>query len=132
MLCAAIFFHFSPTSNVIVINQIRSDLMKREIQALTEQEIERKVITIRGQNVILDSDVAKLYGVETMRVNEAVKNNPDKFPEGYVFELSKKEKQEVIEIFDNLEVEKQKVIKNFDNLKFSQRRNKSCRTKNQA
>jgi hypothetical protein len=53
------------------------------------------------QNVILDSDVAELYGVETMRINEAIKNNPDKFPEGYVFELSKAEKQKVIEIFDN-------------------------------
>ena len=38
-----------------------------------------------------------------MRINEALKNNPDKFPEGYVFELTAKEKREVIEIFDNLE-----------------------------
>ena len=56
---------------------------------------------IRGQRVILDSDVAVLYGIETMRVNEAVKNNPDKFPTGYVFELSQEEKTEVIEKFDN-------------------------------
>lgn len=41
------------------------------------------ILTIRDQQVILDSDVAKLYDVETKRVNEAVKNNPDKFPEGY-------------------------------------------------
>jgi len=39
--------------------------------------------------------------VETKRINEALINNPEKFPEGYIFELSKKEKQEVIEIFDN-------------------------------
>ena len=64
-------------------------------------EVEEKILTIRGQSVILDSDVAALYGVETMRVNEAVKNNSDKFPEGYVFELSVNEKREVIEIFDN-------------------------------
>jgi len=64
-------------------------------------QVEEKIINIRNQNVILDSDVATLYGVETMRINEAVKNNPDKFPKGYIFELSKKEKQEVIEIFDN-------------------------------
>jgi len=51
--------------------------------------------------VILDSDVATFYGVETMRVNEAVKNNPDKFPSGYILELSKQEKKEVIENFDN-------------------------------
>jgi hypothetical protein len=39
--------------------------------------VEEKIITIRNQSVILDSDVAELYGVETMRINEAVKNNPE-------------------------------------------------------
>ena len=48
--------------------------------------------------------MAFLYGVETMRINEAVKNNPDKFPNGYIIELSKEEKKEVIEIFDNPKV----------------------------
>ncbi|HIR95411.1 MAG TPA: ORF6N domain-containing protein [Candidatus Coprenecus stercorigallinarum] len=59
------------------------------------------MLEIRGQRVILDSDVARLYGVNTMRVNEAVKNNPDKFPTGYIIELTKDEKNEVIENFDN-------------------------------
>jgi hypothetical protein len=68
---------------------------------ITLNQVEKKVIDLRGQNVLLDSDVAELYGVETMRINEAVKNNPDKFPDGYVFELSKTEKEEVIENFDN-------------------------------
>ncbi|MDR2972747.1 MAG: ORF6N domain-containing protein [Bacteroidales bacterium] len=63
--------------------------------------VEEKIITVRGISVILDSDVAELYGVETMRINEAVKNNLEKFPKGYIIELSKEEKQEVIEIFDN-------------------------------
>jgi hypothetical protein len=67
-------------------------------------EVEGKILTLQNQSVILDSDVASLYGVETMRINEAVKNNPDKFPEGYVIELSPKEKKEVIEIFDNPKV----------------------------
>jgi phage regulator Rha-like protein len=49
--------------------------------------VERKIISLRKENVILDSDVAELYGVETMRVNEAVKNNPSKFPEGYIIYL---------------------------------------------
>jgi hypothetical protein len=53
--------------------------------------VEEKIITIRGQSVILDSDVAELYGVVTKRINEAVKNNPEKFPEGYVFDLTKNE-----------------------------------------
>ena len=51
--------------------------------------IENKIIEIRDQQVILDFDVAELYGVVTKRVNEAIKNNPEKFPKGYVFELSK-------------------------------------------
>ena len=50
-------------------------------------EVENKMITLRNQQVILDSDVAELYGVETKRVNEAVSNNPEKFPEGYILRL---------------------------------------------
>lgn len=51
------------------------------------EQVKDKIILLRGQQVILDSDVAKLYGVETKRVNEAVKNNPEKFPSGYTFVL---------------------------------------------
>ncbi|NNM58203.1 MAG: ORF6N domain-containing protein [Legionellales bacterium] len=50
-----------------------------------------KVIEIRGQKVILDSDVAALYGVETKRINEAVSRNPEKFPQGYLIELTQDE-----------------------------------------
>ena len=50
-------------------------------------EVENKMITLRNQQVILDSDVAELYGVETKRINEAVSNNPEKFPEGYILRL---------------------------------------------
>lgn len=53
--------------------------------------IEEKIITIRNQKVIIDSDVAELYGVQTRDINKSVKNNPDKFPFGYVFELNKQE-----------------------------------------
>ena len=53
--------------------------------------VESKILEIRGIKVILDSDLAELYGVETKRINEAVKNNPDKFPEGYFFELTTSE-----------------------------------------
>ena len=47
-------------------------------------EVGNRIITLRGQQVIIDADVAELYGVETKRVNEAVANNPEKFPEGYI------------------------------------------------
>jgi hypothetical protein len=55
--------------------------------------IEEKIISIRNSQVILDFEVAILYGVETKHVNQAVKNNPDKFPLGYVLELNEREWQ---------------------------------------
>ena len=58
---------------------------------VTYSEIESSIIEIRGQRVILDADVARLYHVETKRVNEAVRNNPDKFPQGYILELGKED-----------------------------------------
>jgi len=58
---------------------------------INRDEVNDKIITIREQSVILDSDVATLYGVETKRVNEAIRNNPEKFPEGYIISLDKEE-----------------------------------------
>ena len=49
--------------------------------------VEQKIRVVREKNVILDVDVAHLYGVQTKHVNQAVKNNPEKFPPGYVIEL---------------------------------------------
>ena len=54
--------------------------------------IEDMIYEIRGVQVMLDSDIAKLYQVETKRVNEAVKNNPDKFPERFCFVITEFEK----------------------------------------
>ena len=58
---------------------------------IKHEDIESKIFELREQKVLLDSDVAQLYGVETKRVNEAIKNNKDKFPNGYIIELNKKE-----------------------------------------
>ncbi|PJD90080.1 MAG: DNA-binding protein [Legionella sp.] len=63
-------------------------------------QVQGKIIEVRNQKVIIDSDVAELYGVETKRVNEAVKNNPDKFPDGYLIELDNEEKTQLVENFD--------------------------------
>ncbi len=59
------------------------------IKMISYHDVESKVIELHGKKVILDSDVAQLYQVETKRINEAVKNNPDKFPENYLINLSK-------------------------------------------
>lgn len=69
--------------------------------AILFEQVRQKIIMLRDNQVILDYAVAELYGVETMRINEAVKNNPDKFPDGYIITLTKEEKEKVIEIFDN-------------------------------
>ena len=51
------------------------------------KHIENNIITIEGQMVMVDADVAALYEVETKRINEAVKNNPEKFPSGYIINV---------------------------------------------
>ena len=64
-------------------------------------KIENMIYEIRGKQVMLDSDLAKLYNVETKRINEAVKNNIEKFPERYCFKLSDSESNNLlVEIFD--------------------------------
>lgn len=73
------------------------------MQVIEYNQIEDKIIEIRSQKVIIDSDVANLYGVETRDINKAVKNNPDKFPDGYIIELDKNEKADVVENFHHLE-----------------------------
>ena len=61
------------------------------MKLLQYQAVKDKIVHLRNQDVILDFVVAELYGVETKRVNEAVKNNPDKFPDGYIFPLNDEE-----------------------------------------
>lgn len=58
-------------------------------------EVHNSIVLIRDTPVISDADVAFLYGVETRRVNEAVKNNPEKFPSDYMFSITKEEKEDL-------------------------------------
>ena len=88
-----------------------SDIVKKEdglVPMITTQDVEARMIMLRKQPVLIDADVADLYGVKTKEVNQAVRNNPGKFPYGYIFELDKYEKAEVVQNFDRL-----------NNLKFS-------------
>jgi len=69
-------------------------VLKRETkmnEPISYENLKDRIIEIRGQRVLLDSDVAEIYGVETKRINEAVKNNPEKFPDGYIVELDQTE-----------------------------------------
>ena len=62
-----------------------------ELDSKLLTDVRNSIVIIRDMPVIADADVANLYGVETKRVNEAVRNNPDKFPEDYMFVLSSEE-----------------------------------------
>ena len=55
------------------------------------EQIESLILTIRGKQVILDRDLARLYGVETKVLNQAVKRNIERFPEDFMFQLTKEE-----------------------------------------
>ena len=63
------------------------------------EAIERKILLIRGRKVMLDSDLAKLYGVPTFRFNEQVRRNLKRFPEDFMFQLTKDEYRSLISQF---------------------------------
>ena len=65
--------------------------MKREMVNYTMDDITTLIVTIRGKRVILDRDLAVLYGVPTFRFNEAVKRNRNRFPEDFMFQLTRDE-----------------------------------------
>ena len=69
----------------------------------TKVIIKNCIYTIRGQKVMIDRDLAELYGVKTYRLNEAVKRNIKRFPEDFMFKLTKEELNELIANCDNLE-----------------------------
>lgn len=64
--------------------------------------VRRGILTIRGKNVMIDADLADLYGVETRALNQAVRRNRDRFPNEFMFQLTGAEKQEVITKCDHL------------------------------
>lgn len=74
--------------------------MENNTEIIHESEVKELIIELRGEKVLIDRDVATLYGVETKRVNEAVRNNQDKFPPDYMFSLQVSEKQQLVENFD--------------------------------
>ncbi len=65
--------------------------------------IDRAILIIRGQKVMIDSDLAEIFGVKTKRLNEQVKRNINRFPKDFMFQLTTKEKQELVANCDHLE-----------------------------
>jgi len=70
------------------------------MKVMKQEQVQEKIVIVRNRKIIIDADIAELYGVETKRINEAVKNNPEKFPSGYLFEITPQEKSELVENFD--------------------------------
>lgn len=77
--------------------------MKNNLTYLPVEPVERLILIIRGRKVILDADLARIYGVSTKVLNQAVKRNADRFPADFVIQLTEAEKTEVVTICDHLQ-----------------------------
>jgi ORF6N domain-containing protein len=67
--------------------------LTHDITAIPPERIEGMILMIRGQRVLIDEDLAELYGVETRVLIQAVKRNSDRFPEDFMFQLTKEERE---------------------------------------
>jgi hypothetical protein len=76
--------------------------VKDKKSVIAVERIERSILLIRGEKVMLDADLAVLYGVTTKRLNEQVKRNRSRFPKDFMFQLTEKEKAEVVANCDHL------------------------------
>jgi thermostable 8-oxoguanine DNA glycosylase len=86
------------------------DLGENVADIVVFENIEDLIIEIKGEKVLIDRDVANIYGISTKEVNQAVRNNPDKFPEGYIIELDKDIKNELVKNFDRFKPLKHSTI----------------------
>lgn len=81
---------------------IKISLTPMEEKEKQIKRVESRLVNLRDKQVIIDRDVAELYGVETKAINQAVRRNVDKFPPTYMFQLNNNEKQEVVTNCDHL------------------------------
>ena len=79
-------------------------------EIIKTDDVQNLVVKLRGQDVLLDRDVATLYGVKTKEVNQAVRNNPNKFPFGYIFEVDRFEREELVKNFDRFKTLKHSTV----------------------
>jgi ribosomal protein L23 len=69
---------------------------------IPDELVINKILLIRGKKIMIDKDIAELYGVSTKRLNEQVKRNKKRFPEDFMFQLTQEEKEEVVANCDHL------------------------------
>ena len=70
-----------------------SEFLNNQNQIIPSETIERQILLIRGQKVMLDRDLAELYGVKAIALRQQVKRNPRRFPDDFMFQLSESETQ---------------------------------------
>ena len=78
------------------------DHIEKSKDNLSQHDIEELIITVRGEQVLIDQDIARLYGVTTKRLNEQAKRNSARFPSNFRFELTEEERDEVVANCDHL------------------------------
>ncbi len=79
-------------------------MVEKKKTPIAAPDIAHVILHLRGQKVMLDSDLARLYGVPTKRLNEAVKRNSERFPEDFMFQLTREEMARIamaIQVIDN-------------------------------
>ena len=77
--------------------------MNESNEIIPAERLDRSILIIRGQKVMIDADLAELYGVPTKRLNEQVRRNADRFPADFMFQLTEDEKQQVVANCDHLQ-----------------------------
>ena len=75
--------------------------------------VESRIMSIRGKQIMIDRDLAELYGVETKRLNEAVKRNIERFPERFRFQLTKEEMNELVTNCDRFNSLKHSTVRSY-------------------
>ncbi|MCX7611510.1 MAG: ORF6N domain-containing protein [Ignavibacterium sp.] len=76
--------------------------LHKEVIVYNSSEIQKRILTIRNEQVMVDNDLAELYGIKTKALNQAVKRNKDRFPKEFMFQLTKEEKEQVVTKCDHL------------------------------
>lgn len=85
----------------MVAKKVNDQKIKHE-SLISSESIEDRILRVRGISVMIDTDLAELYGVTTKALNQAVKRNKERFPQDFVFQLNKKEKIELVTNCDHL------------------------------
>ena len=76
---------------------------KKNESVIPDSLIISRILVVRGKKVMIDRDLAELYGIETFRLNEQVKRNSKRFPKDFMFQINTKEKEAIIKVYKHLE-----------------------------